>query len=141
MAEIALKIRARPAKKYLHTLDEQDVLIDNFLQQCENLWPECVLYSKFYYWKNEVLVVETRSESGTAKHYIRAYYNPLSVCKPEKVHVERTIGDVAEIYDSEMRFKGLSVYMGYGIYIDLPHKDDQEKSNSHNSSNRSGPKN
>jgi hypothetical protein len=119
MVEIAFRVRAKSEKKYLHTLDGQDVRIDDFLHQCEMQWPECCLYEKFYHWKNEVLTVETKSERDTTKQWIRAYYNPFSVCHPEKVHPERVLGDVAEIYDSEMNFTGLSVYMGDGIYIHL----------------------
>jgi hypothetical protein len=58
------------------------------------------------------------------------------VCKPEKVHPGRTMGDVAEIYDSEMHFTGLSVYMGNGIYVHLPYENDQQRKHPADSSNR-----
>ena len=127
MVDIALKVRDMPAKKILHTLDGQQVQIDDFLLRCEIMWPECCVYEKFYHWKREVLTVGSQTEGGTRVHYIRAYYNPLSVCKPDKVHPGRTLGDVAETYDSDMRFTGLSIYMGNGLYVHLPYHGNPNK--------------
>ena len=43
------KIRSLPEKKYLHTLDGQKVLLNEFYSKCLFSFPKCSLYRKFYF--------------------------------------------------------------------------------------------
>ena len=119
--KITRHVRKLPPKQVLNTLDGQDVNLQEFFDKCAQDWSHCALYSKFYYWKNEVKTIKSKSEMGIVEHKIRMYYNPLSICHPEKVDTGRTHGDVAEFYDSEGIFMGLGVYMGKGLYYSLPY--------------------
>jgi hypothetical protein len=115
------EIRMLPEKKYIHTLDGQQVeLIQFFIQCCKN-WPYCDLYTKFYYWKSEIKFISSESSLGPKKHKIRMYCNCLSTFCPNTVNPEKTHGDVAEYYDENGVFMGLSVYMGMGKYFSLPY--------------------
>ena len=117
MAELSQIIREAPEKKYLHTLDGRNVRLEEFFNQCEKNSPNCILFPKFYYWQNEVIGVVSQTENGPQEHKVRAYYNPLSICHPERTHPGRTHGDVAEFYNQRGDFMGLAVYMGQGQYF------------------------
>ena len=117
IGEVSRRIRQAPDKEYLQTLDGQKVRLQEFFNQCRDQAPDCVLFEKFYHWDTEVRQVVSRSERGPVEHRIRAYYNPLSICRPQQVHPARTHGDVAEFYDTAGRFMGLAVYMGQGKYF------------------------
>ena len=117
IGEVSRRIRQAPEKEYLHTLDGQAVRLQDFFNQCQDSAPDCILFAKFYHWENEVVKVISRTDKGTVEHEIRAYYNPLSICRPQNIHPGRTHGDVAEFYDPQGRFMGLAVYMGQGQYF------------------------
>ena len=116
ISEEIRRVRTAPLKAYLQTLDGQKVLLQEFFDQCREEAPDCVLFDKFYHWGSEVKQVVSETGSGPVKHRIRAYYNPLSICRPQHVHPGRTHGDVAEFYDTQSHFMGLAVYMGQGQY-------------------------
>ena len=116
------RIREAPEKKYLRTLDGQEVKLQEFFSQCRDQAPDCVLFEKFYLWNNEIRQVVSRAEKGPVEHRIKAYYNPLSICRPQRVRPGRTHGDVAEFYHTTGRFMGLAVYMGQGKYYLLHYK-------------------
>ncbi len=113
---VTRRVRAAPVKAYLQTLDGQKVQLVDFFDQCRDNAPDCILFDKFYHWENEVKQVVSKTGSGSVKHLVRAYYNPLSICRPRSVDPGRTHGDVAEFYDAQGRFMGLAVYMGQGQY-------------------------
>ena len=115
------EIRSLPEKKYLHTLDNQQVELKEFFIHCCKNWPHCDLYSKFYYWKSEIKTINSKCSEGSKKHRIRMYCNCLSTYCPNTVKPEKTHGDVAEYYDENGVFMGLSVYMGMGKYCSLPY--------------------
>lgn len=117
ISEVTRRVRAAPLKAYLQTLDGQKVRLQDFFDQCKDEAPDCILFEKFYHWDNEVKPVVSMTANGPVKHRIRAYYNPLSICRPQFVHPGRTHGDVAEFYDTQDRFMGLAVYMGQGQYF------------------------
>jgi hypothetical protein len=117
IAEVSRRIRQAPEKEYLHTLDGQAVRLQDFFNQCQASAPDCILFAKFYHWEHEVKSVVSRAGSGPIEHRIKAYYNPLSICRPPKIHPGRTHGDVAEFYDARGQFMGLAVYMGQGQYF------------------------
>jgi hypothetical protein len=119
-------IRMLPEKKYLQTLDGQQVELREFFVQCSKNWPHCDLYPKFYYWNSEVKIIKSRSSSGYKKHKIRMYCNCLSYFCTNTVKPEKTHGDVAECYDENGAFMGLSVYMGLGQYFSLPYSGNKE---------------
>jgi hypothetical protein len=48
------KIISLPDSKYLHTLDGQNVLLNEFHDKCLHLWPYCSLFKKFNYWQGEI---------------------------------------------------------------------------------------
>jgi len=125
IGEVSRRIRQAPEKKYLHTLDGQTVRLQDFFNQCRDSAPDCVLFAKFYHWENKVVQVVSRSDSGPVEHQVRAYYNPLSICRPHKIQPGRTHGDVAEFYDPRGRFMGLAVYMGQGQYFLLYYSEYQ----------------
>ena len=123
LGQVTRRIRQAPEKEYLHTLDGQEVRLQDFFNQCRDSAPDCILFAKFYHWENEVKSVVSRTDSGRPiEHRIRAYYNPLSICRPQKIHPGRTHGDVAEFYDAGGQFMGLAVYMGQGKYFLLNYK-------------------
>jgi len=121
VGEVSRRVRQAPEKEYLNTLDGQTIRLEDFFHQCREKAPDCILYTKFYHWKNEVKKVVSMTDNGPVEHRIRAYYSPLSICQPQKIHPGRTHGDVAEFYDTSGRFMGLAVYMGQGKYITLPY--------------------
>ena len=120
-------LRAAPIKAYLVTLDNQHVPLQEFFSSCARNYPYCVLYSKFYWWENEIKEIVSKADSGVITHKIRVYYNLLSSCYPERVHPLRTHGDVAEFYDENGQFMGLAVYMGQGYYCPLPYSKYEKK--------------
>lgn len=89
--------------------------------QCRRLFPDCVLYPKFYHWINEIKEMAAQTSRGIVRHRIRTYYNLLSTCYPDRIDPGRTHGDVAEFYDEKGAFMGLAVYMGKGLYFPLPY--------------------
>jgi hypothetical protein len=125
--KIVRQIEKLPEKKYLATLDGQQVNLQEFFEKCSRNWPYCVLYPKFYYWKTEIKAIESKSETGIVQHKVRMYYNFLSTCYPEKVDTGRTHGDVVEFYDTKGLFMGLGVYMGKGLYWPLPYSQYKSK--------------
>jgi hypothetical protein len=114
-------LRTAPDKKYLVTLDDQQVPLAEFFALCKLKSPYCALYSKFYWWKNEIREIVSETESGPVRHKVRIYYNLMSACNPESIHPLCTHGDVAEFYDASGQFMGLAVYMGQGLYCPLPY--------------------
>ena len=119
------EIRSLPEMKSLHTLDGQNVLLDEFYARCQLLFPMCssCLYKKFYYWQSEIREVVSSSKNGLVKHKIRCYHNCISTFCPEKCDPRKTHGDVAEFYDQIGNFMGLAVHMGCGKYCSLPYDD------------------
>jgi hypothetical protein len=83
--------------------------------------PLCALPEKFYYWKNEVKVIVSKSLHGSVVHKVRIYHNYWSTCRPHLVDPQKTHGDIAEFYDENGRFMGLAVYTGDGLYYPLPY--------------------
>jgi len=116
-----IEIRSLPEIKYLHTLDGQYVLLDEFYTKCHKLYPFCCLFKKFYYWESEIREVVSNTPNGSIKHQIRCYNNCLSTFCPESCDPRKTHGDVAEFYNRKGNFMGLSVYMGDGKYCSLPY--------------------
>ena len=110
------KIDSLPEKKYLHSLDGQHILLEEFFKKCLNYQPYCSLYKKFYYWKNEVKEIISNSSMGPLIHKVRMYHRPLSECYLEDLDPGKTHGDVAEFYDEEGVFMGLAIYAGEGKY-------------------------
>jgi hypothetical protein len=115
------KIRSLPDVKHLHTLDGQNVLLNEFYAKSLILFPRCLLYRKFYYWQNEIREVVSKTKNGEIRHKIRCYYNCRSTFCPEISDPLKTHGDVAEFYDRNGNFIGLGVYMGDGKYCALPY--------------------
>ena len=115
-----IEIRSLPEMQYLHTLDGQNVLLNEFYSKCYSLFPKCILFEKFYYWQSKIIEVESNSENGIIKHKIRCYYNCLSTFCPKSCDPRKTHGDVAEFYDHKGNFMGIAVYMGDGKYCSLP---------------------
>jgi len=130
IAEVSRRIRQAPEKEYLHTLDGQAVRLQDFINQCQESAPDCILFAKFYLWEHEVKSVVSRAGSGPVEHRIKAYYNPLSICRPQEIHPGRTHGDVAEFYDAGGQFMGLAVYMGQGQYFLLHYSNYRGTKNS-----------
>jgi hypothetical protein len=118
-----MEIRSLPEMKYLHTLDDQHVPLDEFYTKSHYLFPQCCLFKKFYYWRNEIREVFSNTLSGMIKHKIRCYYNCLSTYCPNRCDPRKTHGDVAEFYDQKGVFMGLAVYIGDGKYCVLPYND------------------
>jgi len=116
-----IEIRSYPEEQYLHTLDGQNVLLNEFYAKSLILFPECLLYKKFYYWQSEIREVVSNTRNGVIQHKIRCYNNCLSTFCPENYDPKKTHGDVAEFYDGNGNFMGLSVYMGNGKYCPLPY--------------------
>ncbi|MEJ2025345.1 MAG: hypothetical protein P8Y00_10105, partial [Deltaproteobacteria bacterium] len=63
-SERIMEIRALPEKAYLQTLDDQEVPLHEFSARCLHLFPNCVLFEKFYYWPNEIREVTSPSKRG-----------------------------------------------------------------------------
>jgi hypothetical protein len=116
-----IKIRSFPDVQYLHTLDGQNVLLNEFYAKSLILFPQCLLYKKFYYWQSEIREVVSNTKNGNIRHLIRSYDNCRSTFCPEMRDPQKTHGDVAEFYDQNGKFMGLSVYMGGGKYCALPY--------------------
>ena len=115
------EIRSFPDLDYLQTLDGQDVLLNEFYNKCNYLFPQCSLFNKFYYWQSEIREIVSNTKNGAIKHKIRSYYNVLSSFCPEYYDPKNTHGDVAEFYNGHGEFMGLGVYMGDGKYCSLPY--------------------
>lgn len=115
------RIDDAPALESLQTLDGQSVPLAEFKKLCHRFFPNCVLYPKFYHWKNEIIQTAAQTPRGTVWHRVRTYYNLLSTCYPDRVDPGRTHGDVAEFYDEKGVFMGLAVNMGKGLYCPLPY--------------------
>lgn len=113
-------IQRKPALECLNTLDDRCVPLGPFLERCAALWPQCVLFPKFYYWPSRVEERVSKTPSGLVAHRVRLYDNLRSTCDPDYVDPQRTHGDVAEFYDPDGHFIGLAVYMGDGRYAPLP---------------------
>lgn len=120
-AEETNRIKALPARAYLHTLDGQKVSLKAFFAACHAMFPACGLFDRFYYWPSEVKVVASTTPAGTIQHKIRSYSNFLSTYCPSTGDLRKPHGDVAEFYDQKGIFMGLAVYMGQGKYFSLPH--------------------
>jgi hypothetical protein len=116
-----IKIRSLPDKKYLNTLDGQNVLLNEFYTKCVYLFPQCCLFKKFYYWQSEIREVVSDTKNGIIKHKIRCYHNCLSTYCPASCDPRKTHGDIAEFYDQRGNFMGIAVYMGGGKYCSLPY--------------------
>jgi hypothetical protein len=116
-----IDIRSFPDIPYLHTLDGQTVLLKQFYAKCFYLFPQCSLFDKFYYWQSEIKEVTSSTRNGDIRHKIRSYNNCLSTICPERCDPRKIHGDVAEFYDRNGIFMGLSVYMGDGKYCALPY--------------------
>ena len=114
------RIEGLPAWDCLPTLDGQCVPLRPFFDACAALWPDCVLYVKFYHWESEVAETVSPTPRGPVSHRVRMYHNILHGCDPDYRDARRTHGDVAEFYDAAGRFMGLAVYMGQGVYCPLP---------------------
>lgn len=114
------RLAQAPIWDCLPTLDGQCVPLDRIYGACEALWPDCVLYPKFYLWETEVKEIISQSPRGSVNHRVRIYHNILHTCRPEYHDPLRTHGDVTEFYDQAGRFMGLAVYMGSGLYCPLP---------------------
>jgi hypothetical protein len=115
------EIRSLSDMKYLHTLDGQNILLNEFYAKCLYLFPQCCLFAKFYYWQSEIREVVSNTKNGVIKHKIRCYHNCLSTFCPESCDPRKTHGDVSEFYDQRGNFVGLAVYMGDGKYCPLPY--------------------
>jgi hypothetical protein len=115
------EIRSLPELEYLQTLDGQIVLLNYFYAKSHYLFPQCCLYTKFYYWKSEIREIVSSSQSGVIKHKIKCYHNCISTFCTESYDPRKTHGDVAEFYDQKGRFMGLASYMGDGKYCSFPY--------------------
>ena len=115
-----IEIRSFPERKYLRTLDGQNILLNEFYRKCLSLFPQCCLFEKFYYWQSEIRQVVSHTENGKINHKIRCYYNCLSIFCPNSCDPRKTHGDVSEFYDEKGEFMGIAVYMGDGKYCSLP---------------------
>ena len=114
------EIRLLREKDYINTLDGQKVDLKEFFICCSKNWPHCYLYPKFYYWKSEIKTINSKCSTGIKTHKVRMYWNCMSTYCPNKVNPEKSHGDVAEFYDENGIFMGLSVYVGMGKYCSLP---------------------
>ena len=121
-----MEIKSLPDKKYLFTLDRQNVLLSEFHTKCLCFFPMCNLFEKFYYWQSEIREVVSNTENGKIKHKIRCYNNCLSTFCPESCDPRKTHGDIAEFYDQNGKFMGLAVYMGNGKYCSLQYSGYQK---------------
>ena len=115
-----IEIRSLPEMPCLHTLDGQQVALNEFYTKSLAFFPECLLYKKFYYWQSEIREAVSETKNGKIKHTIRCYNNCRSTFCPEMSDPQKSHGDVAEFYDRNGTFMGLAVYMGKGKYCVLP---------------------
>jgi len=115
-----IEIRSLPERKYLYTLDGQNILLNEFYVKCLSLFPQCCLFEKFYYWQSEIREVVSNTENGMVKHKIRCFHNCLSAFCPKSCDPRKTHGDVVEFYDQIGNFMGIAVYVGDGKYCSLP---------------------
>jgi len=115
------EIRSLPEMKYLYTLDNQYVLLSEFYEKCNYLFPQCCLFRKFYYWQSEIRKVVSITKTSIIGHKIKCYHNCLSSFCPQNCDPRKTHGDVSEFYDPKGVFMGLAVYMGDGKYCSLPY--------------------
>ena len=116
-----MEIRYLPEKSYINTLDDQQVQLTEFYDKCRMLHPWCTLYEKFYYWNKETKTITSSTPRGNVVHTIRCYHNCISTFCPHKCDPQKEHGDVAEYYDENGKFMGLSVYMREGKYCPLPY--------------------
>ena len=123
--ETSRAIQAQPARDCLETLDGRCVPLQPFMDRCAALWPDCVLFPKFYHWPSRVEERVSPTPAGPVRHQIRSYSNLRSACDPAYVDPGRTHGDVVEFYDAQGRFMGLAVYMGNGLYTPLPYEEQE----------------
>ena len=117
--ERIIYIQSLPELEYLNTLDGKAVGLNEFYAKCHRMHPKCCLFSKFYYWQNEIKEIVSVTTNGPIKQKIRCYYNCLTTYCSKNSDPRKTHGDVAEFYDSKDNFMGLSVYMGDGKYCTL----------------------
>jgi len=117
--ERIITIRSLPEKQHLHTLDGQSVVLNQFYIKCSKLFPRCTMLEKFYYLPSDIREINSKSKMDMIKHKIRCYSNCLSAFCPENKDPKKIHGDVAEFYDGDGNFMGLSVYMGDGKYCPL----------------------
>lgn len=110
------RIESLPQKNYLLTLDGQNILLEEFFNECLRYQPYCTIYKKYYYWKSEVKEIISNSSIGFLTHKVRMYQSPMSECYSEDTDPGKTHGDVAEFYDEKGVFMGLAVYTGEGKY-------------------------
>ncbi len=113
------RLEQAPVWECLPTLDGQCVPLASILEACAALWPDCVIYPKFYHWESEIRDIVSHAPRGPVSHRVRIYHNILHTCRPDYRDPLRTHGDVAEFYDEAGRFMGLAVYMGQGLYCPL----------------------
>ena len=113
------RLEQAPAWDCLPTLDGPCVPLAPLFALCDALWPDCVVYPKFYLWESEVKTITSPSPRGPVTHRVRIYHNILTTCRPDYHDPQRTHGDVAEFYDPAGRFMGLGGYMGQGLYCPL----------------------
>ena len=125
-AERTNAIKALPEKTHIQTLDGKMVSLEQFFVCCQERYPWCAMFEKFYYWENEIKEVVSDSPNGNVKHKIRCYFNCLSTICPQMCDPLKTHGDIAEFYDAEGNFMGIAAYMGYGLYFPLPYCDYQQ---------------
>lgn len=121
--QLERRMKDAPTQSHLFTLDGQKVPLGEFFEQCLKKMPLCTLPDKFYHWNNEIKSVTSNTPDGEVTHNIRIYFNYLSACDPEKIHPDKTHGDIAEFYDAEGKFMGLAVYVGEGLYCPLPYSN------------------
>ena len=114
-------IQRKAPLECLTTLDGRCVPLAPFFERCSAMWPDCVLFPKFYHWPSRIEERESQTPDGPVVHQIRLYFNLRSACDPEFVDPGRTHGDVVEFYDEDGNFMGLAVYMGQGRYAPLPY--------------------
>lgn len=124
--ERIIYIRSLPELEYLQTLDGQCITLHEFYAACAKLFPNCNLSRKFYYWQNEIKEIISITPWGPAKHTVRAYYSCFSTYCLKNNDPMKTDGDVAEFYDGNGNFMGLSVYMEDGKYCALAYSGYQK---------------
>ena len=49
-----IEIRSLPEIEFIETLDGQSVFLNEFYDKCLYLFPQCSLFTKFYYWQSEI---------------------------------------------------------------------------------------
>lgn len=117
------RLEGLPEKQLITTLDGQEINLEIFFAMSSSNPPGCSLPHKFYYWYNDVKEISSKALERKVSHQIRAYYNLMSTCYPERIDVGRIYGDVAEFYDEQGAFMGFAVYLGYGLYCPFPYSE------------------